>query len=44
MGKESDELAVVDNEFKVRGVKGLRVVDHAATPLMAIITRSALAT
>jgi len=25
MGKESDELAVADREFKVRGVKGLRV-------------------
>jgi len=35
MGKESDELAVVDNEFKVRGVKGLRVVDHAVTLLVA---------
>jgi len=28
-------LAVVDNEFKVRGVKALRVVDHAVEPLMA---------
>lgn len=34
MGKEGDEMAVVDKEFKVRGVKGLKVVDHAIAPLM----------
>jgi hypothetical protein len=28
-------LAVVDNEFKLKGVKGLKVVDHAVVPLMA---------
>jgi choline dehydrogenase-like flavoprotein len=32
MGK--DEESVVDKEFKVRGVKGLRVVDHSVAPLM----------
>jgi choline dehydrogenase-like flavoprotein len=35
MGKESDELADVDNEFKVRGVQGVRVVGHGVAPLMA---------
>jgi choline dehydrogenase-like flavoprotein len=34
MGKQSDAMAVVDKEFKVRGVEGLRVVDHAVAPLM----------
>ncbi|KAH8646544.1 glucose-methanol-choline oxidoreductase-like protein [Tricladium varicosporioides] len=34
MGKEGDEEAVVDKEFKVRGVSGLRVVDHSVAPIM----------
>lgn len=25
----------MDNEFEVKGVKGLKVVDHAVAPLMA---------
>ena len=35
MGNESDEMCVVDMEFKVRGARGLRVVDHAVAPLMS---------
>jgi choline dehydrogenase-like flavoprotein len=34
MGKDSDEMSVVDKDFKVRGTKGLRVADHAVAPLM----------
>ena len=34
MGREEDEMAVVDSDFKVRGVTGLRVVDHSIAPLM----------
>lgn len=34
MGDEGDELAVVDNEFRVRGVKGLRVVDLSVLPVL----------
>lgn len=34
MGKEEDELAVVDKSFRVRGLEGLRVADHSVAPLM----------
>lgn len=34
MGKEEDDLAVVDKNFRVRGLNGLRVVDHSVAPLM----------
>ncbi|CAG8978600.1 hypothetical protein HYALB_00010961 [Hymenoscyphus albidus] len=34
MGREEDELAVVDASFRVRGLKGLRVADHSVAPLM----------
>ena len=34
MGRGEDEMAVVDKEFKVKGIKGLRVVDHSIAPLM----------
>lgn len=34
MGGKEDRMAVVDNAFRVRGVKGLRVVDHSIAPLM----------
>lgn len=34
MGKDEDVMAVVDGEFRVRGVKGLRVVNHAIAPLV----------
>lgn len=34
MGREEDDMAVVDKEFRVRGVTGLRVVDHSIAPLM----------
>lgn len=34
MGKDGDELSVVNKDFKVRGIKGLRVADHAVAPLM----------
>ena len=33
MGKAEDKMAVVDNESKVYGVKGLRVVDASALPI-----------
>ncbi|KAG8941445.1 hypothetical protein FRC03_004524, partial [Tulasnella sp. 419] len=32
MGIESDNMAVVDNNFKVYGVKGLRVLDNSVWP------------
>lgn len=32
MGREDDEKAVVDSKFRVRGVKGLRVVDGSVFP------------
>jgi choline dehydrogenase/4-pyridoxate dehydrogenase len=32
MGVDSDEMAVLDSELRVRGVDGLRVVDGAAMP------------
>jgi choline dehydrogenase-like flavoprotein len=34
MGRDEDEMSVVDKEFKVRGIRGLRVADHAVAPLM----------
>lgn len=34
MGKAEDTMAVVDNEAKVYGVKGLRVVDASALPIL----------
>lgn len=34
MGKADDEMSVVDNEFKVKGIQGLRVIDHSVAPLM----------
>lgn len=34
MGKDGDEMSVVNKDFKVRGIKGLRVADHAVVPLM----------
>ena len=32
MGSENDELAVLDSQLRVRGVKGLRVADASAMP------------
>ena len=32
MGSDDDPMAVVDNQLKVRGVKGLRVVDASVMP------------
>ena len=32
IGKEGDVMAVLDGRFRVRGVKGLRVVDASAFP------------
>ncbi|KAK4222003.1 hypothetical protein QBC38DRAFT_490876 [Podospora fimiseda] len=32
IGKEGDEMAVLDSRFRVRGVKGLRVVDASVYP------------
>jgi choline dehydrogenase-like flavoprotein len=32
MGSESDELAVVDSQLRVRGIDGLRVVDASVMP------------
>ncbi|KAF4539453.1 Choline dehydrogenase [Lasiodiplodia theobromae] len=34
MGKEDDEMAVVDTEAKVYGVSGLRIVDASAMPIL----------
>jgi len=34
MGKKDDNMAVVDTEAKVYGVKGLRVVDASALPIL----------
>ncbi|KAJ0271487.1 hypothetical protein COL940_011010 [Colletotrichum noveboracense] len=34
MGKRSDDMAVVDNEAKVFGVQGLRVVDASSFPIL----------
>jgi choline dehydrogenase-like flavoprotein len=34
MGKESDEMAVLDSKARVRGVEGLRVVDASSFPLL----------
>ena len=34
MGLESDEMAVVDNEFRLRGIEGLRVIDASVLPDM----------
>ncbi|KAH6658291.1 hypothetical protein BKA67DRAFT_591341 [Truncatella angustata] len=34
MGKESDATAVIDNEAKVFGVQGLRVVDASSFPIL----------
>jgi choline dehydrogenase len=32
IGKNGDKMAVLDTNFKVRGAKGLRVVDASALP------------
>ncbi len=32
MGVDSDPMAVVDGELKVRGVQGLRVIDASVMP------------
>lgn len=34
MGAESDPMAVLDAELRVRGVKGLRVADTSIMPLL----------
>jgi len=34
IGADSDPLAVLDSKFRVRGVKGLRVVDASAFPVV----------
>jgi choline dehydrogenase-like flavoprotein len=34
MGKDGDEKTVVDKNFNVVGIKGLRVADHSVAPLM----------
>jgi choline dehydrogenase-like flavoprotein len=34
MGGKDDEMAVVDTDFKVRGVEGLRVADMSVIPLL----------
>lgn len=43
MGRvEEDEMACVDNEFRVRGVKGLRVVDTSVMPF--VVSNHAMST
>lgn len=39
MGREDDDAAVVDTRLRVRGVKGLRVVDSSIQPVI-IVTNS----
>jgi len=34
MGLDTDEMAVVDNEFRLRGIEGLRIVDASVLPDM----------
>ncbi len=34
MGKDDDDLAVLDTQLRVRGMQGLRVVDASAMPDM----------
>ena len=34
MGVDSDDMAVVDNQLRVRGVDGLRVIDASVLPDM----------
>ena len=34
MGRDEDTMAVVDSHLKVRGIKGLRVVDAGVMPLI----------
>jgi choline dehydrogenase-like flavoprotein len=34
MGSNEDEMAVLDAELRVRGVKGLRVADTSVMPLL----------
>jgi choline dehydrogenase-like flavoprotein len=34
MGRDGDEAAVVDKEFRVKGVEGLRVVDLSVLPVL----------
>jgi len=34
MGKADDELAVVDGDLRVRGVRGLRVADASIMPTL----------
>jgi choline dehydrogenase-like flavoprotein len=34
MGKKDDPMAVLDERLRVRGVKGLRVADTSAMPLI----------
>ena len=34
MGRDDDPMAVVDSHLRVRGVKGLRVVDASIMPII----------
>ena len=34
MGKDDDQMAVLDEQLKVRGVDNLRVVDASAIPIL----------
>ena len=43
MGRDDDEMAVLDTKLRVRGVEGLRVIDCAAIPFIPSANTNAIA-